>query len=335
MKDSHILALKTPMISNYTILGAVASICEEHNEDYLLNAFTQVVYHADWRMMIFEEQNNLPLSCPFFRTETLTVANDISDNDIINTLISLINTESYVYMFLDRKLLVPEIDKENFAHTTLVYGYDLNDHVFYLADNYKDGKFVSITRNMNVVAQAFISSWNSSVGNTNDNDGSNRFEYLKQVLIINYRPEISVAFNVKSVIRGIESYIKCTPTDIVSNNNIMYYGKDCYKLFHRYLAGDENLSINKRDFNLLYEHKMVLEKAVQKLLVTRNISDENLLLQIGDIRQQALIIRNMFVKSTLVDENRRKTLFVNMMNKMHEMELKEEKVLSRVLKKFR
>ena len=117
MKDSHILALKTPMISNYTILGAVASICEEHNEDYLLNAFTQVVYHADWRMMIFEEQNNLPLSCPFFRTETLTVANDISDNDIINTLISLINTESYVYMFLDRKLLVPEIDKENFDNS--------------------------------------------------------------------------------------------------------------------------------------------------------------------------------------------------------------------------
>ena len=71
-----LLRLDKPLIYCYTVCGTVFSIIQEKDMPWIYNNLTQIMYHDDWKMFIFEDQKNLLENCPFIRTEYIVLDNE-------------------------------------------------------------------------------------------------------------------------------------------------------------------------------------------------------------------------------------------------------------------
>lgn len=68
----------------------------------------------------------------------------IKDSNIVNSLIQYIDDGNYLYCTCDVYYIScwkHHFQKNHFPHMALIYGYDRQEKVFYMGDNYLDGKY--------------------------------------------------------------------------------------------------------------------------------------------------------------------------------------------------
>lgn len=313
MNNKKKLKINLPEIYTYTVLGAIFSIAKNKDMPFFYNEFVQIMYHDEWKMFVFEAHQNLLENCPFIKTENYAFSN-LSNKEIINNLIILLENNFYIYIFLDWKYIVPDMVKSNLAHTTLISGYDSEKHIFLVSDNYDEGRFVTIEIDMDVVVNAFKSAWYSSVGNQHDNDGSSSFDYLKNIIAFKYRDEVSVSFNKNILISNIKSYYNSYGNRLFNNRPLALYGYDSYKIIKDALNKESFRHFQVKNFHLLYEHKIIMVKRLQYLSKYGYINkSDGYISQAEEIMQNFLIIRNLYLKFMMApvdkkDTNRNKIL---------------------------
>lgn len=296
MNNKKKLKINLPEIYTYTVLGAIFSIAKNKDMPFFYNEFVQIMYHDEWKMFVFEAHQNLLENCPFIKTENYSFSN-LSNKEIINNLIILLENNFYIYIFLDWKYIVPDIVKSNLAHTTLISGYDSEKHIFLVSDNYDEGRFVTIEIDMDVVVNAFKSAWYSSVGNEHDNDGSSSFDYLKTITAFKYRDEVSVSFDKNILISNIKSYFNSCGNRLFNNRPASLYGYDSYKIIKNALNNESFGHFQVKNFHLLYEHKIIMVKRLQYLSKHGYINkSDGYISQAEDIMQNFLIARNLYLK---------------------------------------
>ena len=76
-------------------------------------------------------------ACPYINKLTLNrklINNTV--NDITRFFIEMINDGNYIYTYLNHFFV-----ERNISHQTLVYGYDYEKKLFYIADHFDNGKY--------------------------------------------------------------------------------------------------------------------------------------------------------------------------------------------------
>lgn len=330
------LRLDPPLLYGHTVLGTVFSIIKPKDLPWIYSHFSQVMYHNEWQMIIFEEQIRLLEMCPFLQThyiyydEALYTCSSFSD-----MIMYLIDNDYYVYLFLDNKYIFPDRFKQNFAHTTLISGFDKIKNVFYLSDNYNMGKFTTIEVNMETVEKAFYSAWTAPVGNEDDNDTSRDMTYLKGFYYFKYNEDVVFKFDSLNFTKQLRSYLDCTSIFMFGYKSTISYGCSIYELTIKHLANKNNIILGIKDFHLLYEHKLLMIKRLE-YIINQNIilCDENYVNRANEICNELLIIRNLFIKQMISNSNEKERLIIDICNRLNNVNQKEKKLLGEVLFKI-
>lgn len=318
--NSKLLKQNRPMIYGYTLYGALFSIIEEKDLPWVYSNFTQIMYHDDWRMIIFEDHRNLLENCPFLEAEYLMFDEERENKcSFIDSIIYMIDHGYYAYLFLDIKIL-QEKAKHNLAHTTLISGYDKEKHIFYLSDNYDNGKYVTLEVDMDIVEQAFHSAWTASTGNLHDNDNSPAFSYLRCITCFKYNNYVSSYFDKTKFTNQLECFLNSDSTSLfkVNTKNNNRYGYLLYNVVNDILSGKLTLKLGERDFHIIYEHKCMMKKRIE-FMINKNIISPNdeFIRNSTSICNDFFVIRNLYLKSLFSHEKRREEIYLKMCEKIN------------------
>ncbi len=291
-----ILKMNKPQISCYTVYGALFSIIEDQAWPWVFSNFIQLMYHKDWKMLAFEDHISLLEHCPFLKIEYINLCNCNDQKVFIDQICSFINSNYYVYLFLDWKVLFPDLIEKNLAHNTVISGYDVEKKVFFLSDNYIKNKFATITINMSIVYKAFVSAKNASVGNTHDNDGSHEFDYLSGISAYKYLSNISSEISKDDILDNIKCYLNSYSNSPIKDNNC--YGLDVYKLLIDSLHQKNDYTVNIRDLHMIYEHKVLMEYRIA-YLQNNKIIKSSLVDDAHKMTSASLFLRSLYLKSLM------------------------------------
>lgn len=312
-----ILKMNQPKISCYTVYGALFSIIEEQAWPWVYSNFIQLMYHKDWQMLAFEDHDGLLENCPFLRIESINLCDCNSQEVFVNQICSFINSNYYLYLFLDWKVLFPELIVKNLAHNTVISGYDEAKNVFFLSDNYIKNKFATITIDMSIVYKAFLSAKSASVGNTYDNDGTSNFDYLSRISAYKYLSNISSKINKDDILNKIKSYLFSYSNSPIKDNNC--YGLNVYKLLIDSLQQKNDYPLSIRDLHMLYEHKALMENRISYLQESK-IIENGLLDEAHKLTSISLFLQSVYLKS-LMKSFKAKNLYIQTATQPVEIDL--------------
>jgi hypothetical protein len=138
----------------------------------------------------------------------------------------------------------------HFVHEIFIYGYDMTESTFYVADNLRNGKYIHAKCKISDIETAY---WDADVQN----------EYRKQVFLLRKRDVTSYNFDIVQVKQLLEAYLYSQPIPLIYHQGNSLYGFKAMKnllstLKQEYSYG-EITYLDQRAFHLLKEEKLISE----------------------------------------------------------------------------
>lgn len=153
----RILDLTMPDITAYPIYANPIAIMQCHAEtcEWLLSNFIQICSNqAALNYYDFNYKYCFFLNVQKIKKKVL----EKWGIDIIRFILNSISDGYYVYMLVKRKYIDAYYfqDEDEYAHNILLYGYDMAEKIFYIADNFKGGDIF--------LQNAVLRKWNMLLG---------------------------------------------------------------------------------------------------------------------------------------------------------------------------
>lgn len=325
MSDKMInqLTMNEPEIYCYTIYGFLFSVAKEKDMPWIYSNFIQLMYHNDWKMPIFEDHINVYLDCPFLQSSSMRFKGDA--DDFTNTIIDAIDRNYYCYLFLDWYYINDSYHGDHFAHTAVISGYDRTKGVFSVYDNFDNGKFVKKEIPFDITSKAFFASKTSMTGNAEDNDQSDAFSYLSDIIFVNYNEFAYTKIDYNRIIYLLESYLNCENIIYTLDDKSSVYGMDVYNRLDKELKTKPY--DHKKDLHLIYEHKLLMVKRLEKILDTE--SNSELIEEYKNFSQEFLILRNLYLKLCIKKADSEQMSTIN--TKLQELAIRDKEFMKRIL----
>ncbi|WP_408895272.1 hypothetical protein [Paenibacillus taichungensis] len=349
----------SPVIDTYSYHANIVSIISNYNElkPWIYQRFLRLTYckddsyldfcdgdyfdyykckvlYADGKRYLAEFRNN-----NFFNETDVT--EDIALGDVTAFLIQCLNNNSYIFIHLDHYFIKGSDPYKKFHrnHESVVYGYNMDERVFYVSDNFVVGKYVGLQ----------ISFTDLELARKSSED----YE-LKRVLQVSIRKGSSVSIDVKGIHNKLSDYLSsrdssCYGIITKTNDNQYYHNEFKYDWhwysrsnkdekfvyginIHRFLKEDlrkncsDKSALDLRRYQALLNHKIVIRELVVLLLEYSLLCDgEDVIHAIKQSVKQTLIIRNYAIKYNLTRDTR---ILDKIMN-FHENSMLSEKKLFR------
>lgn len=147
--DKKILPMTMPLVTIYPNFANELSVISSYPDtfEWIISNFIQVVSRPYSHSFGFQNY----IKSPFITYQQ--IKKDLVmpkwDYDISAFLIDCLNREYYVFMLVDvSKLPVSSRYKsgEYYSHDIFIYGYDLEQQLFYIADHFTHGKYAYETQ---------------------------------------------------------------------------------------------------------------------------------------------------------------------------------------------
>lgn len=249
------------------------------------------------------------------------------EDDIVGALIRRIDEEQYIIVRLDQ-YYIPASEKyrkRNKLHTTMIFGYDEVEKIFYIYDFYYE-HFKAATMTYEEMKEAFLNS-KQDLTLIKRNDRRYKFS-LKHVLTLlkDYyygTDHTGYHFNMEYTIQASPSYLFSVMEE--SGYEILYGYKsttkivqDVCKVFPRQVLTHE-----------IYGHKKLMVKRLEYIQKNFNADLANEISDYKKIEKKALILRNTFLKLHMLH-----TELTPLNEIADEIEAMEGNVLPRLIKKI-
>ncbi|WP_019915024.1 hypothetical protein [Paenibacillus sp. HW567] len=241
-----------PLLSTYNCYASLCSIVpiNEENKPWFYSNFTQICYDYNYNWYFFENHNILD-TCPWLENYKLR-REMISKRftSIRNFLVDAINDDFYCYLIVNLFHIPSQYyNKSDFPHEILIYGFDLENEEFYIANNFSEGRYVLSKCSFEQMERAF---------NTVSVDWIEICMY--RVKSLDYK----VDFNKRYFVNSLRSYLTGQPSILQPAFPSWWtynckYGLDVYRhliTIIRNTSADDYL--DKRVFCLLQEHKKMM-----------------------------------------------------------------------------
>jgi hypothetical protein len=332
---SKILPLAESFITTYPKDSNALSIVLQHKEAFgwLLNSFIQLMSYDNTYLDYYDFYYR---NCPLLDRQRINKSMIAEKtDDMIYFLIDAINKEYYIYLPINTKYISVYQSKGDWAHDVFVYGYDNDNKIFYIADNFDHGKYGKATCTFEELENAirFLSK-----------EDFNYQGFRGCIELLSYKEEPRARLEPYRIKLSIEDYLESNPIRGWYVNELMWdeeetrkrtFGIACYNTIYNHLEFVENKGYfgpgSNQAFFLMWEHKKTMTMRLKHLMNLRLLKEEDSISQYMKIEEQALIALSLKLKYTAKPERDN----LNRIRHYYDtIKAAEEKVLTKLLKQF-
>lgn len=277
--------------------------------------FSVHMTHNSWMM------NNPYINCKCINRDML---NSLSI-DIIEFIISNIDREQYIYLFIDEFYINGQF---HYMHNIMIHGYSLTKKFFY-ATGYKQGVFGEIILSFAEFLKSFY-------------PDTNFLPYpYDMIYIMKLTNENTYVFNIEQVVRLLTSYLNSTDSgmdySVVHHagqfNQVRYtYGLNTYDRLGKLLsmAMDQDMDINIKSFFTLYEHKKLMRSRLN-YLCELNFMVKAESMGYGEVLESSRVLKAQLLKYNI---SKNQSVLTRARGLLQEIFEKEQSLLNEVLVKI-
>lgn len=326
-----------PPITTYPSHADLLSVILNHEESYawFYNYYIQLEAPPDGVGVRLDFYTTLLFkTCPFIYYQR--ISRDLVAQKwgkISDYIIDCLDLGYYVYFLVDRYYIpeYAEYQKRHRIHDIFVFGYNLSEKTFNVADCFSGGLYR--------YAKATFTQIESGYENFHL---TGRPDWFDGVESISYRNKFDYAFDINLVIEFIEDYLSSKSTsqrykipsekycaEGLERKNFVY-GLAIYQLLQEHIKRSrEYLNFDIRPFSLLWNHKTVMQDRIKYLAGNNYLRDWVFPAEeYARFAEETLNLRNMIIE-TMVSRNPKYIDF--MIEKLGEIALRERDVLEKML----
>ncbi len=274
----------------------------------------------DFQLGCFED-------CPYLKTQTITRDFiSIFTNDIIDFFIKCINSENYIFAFVDESVFINGRNNK-YCHEIFIFGYDTDSREFDVADfTFSVGYSFS---------KVSFDDVEKSYYNINKSDSV----YCNPLKIASINNQANYKFDKTLFKQSLQCYVNSCFTyeyNRISSNrndNISYtYGLSVYDCIIDHLLYCKNMKvkIDIRPLHLEYIHKVIMKDRFNYLVEKKILDNEtDICTSIDIICKKLLEVRNLCIKYNITFNHEQ---ICKIQLKISEIKENEQKLLQHVLK---
>jgi hypothetical protein len=185
-------------------------------------------------------------SCPFVEQNCISREIVKRVSCLISFIIECIREANYIYVLADISKISTYSLNTNKNHEIFIYGFDINQEQFFMAD-YVKGKYIQYTASFTEVEEAI---------NDMDNTKSDHLNHIEMWRIL---PKSNYSFDIIHVRNQLFEYVNCiNSSDKYRQKAMPYsfrvYGSRVYEIILNHVQNVKkmNVQLDKRIFHLLY-----------------------------------------------------------------------------------
>lgn len=309
--DEVILPLAQPWITTYPIFANPLSIIqlEKESHPWILSSFLQLVCYGNEALSFYDFNYR---TCPYLTVQR--ICKDFlykSHIDLISFLKLVLSRQQYVYLIVNTKCIsCYNVDSSYSRHDMFIYGYNESRKVFYIADNYVNGKYSKGECKYDELIAAINTLEEKDEGYLGMNGCIEFMSYNNDKFYNRFYCDI----NLTRIKDSLKAYLESKSFNMwsVQDFRALTYGEkkftfgiDCYSFLHKSIMKMERQeAIPFPSFYAIYNHKMHLFRVVQFLHDMKYISNgEKHLKNLNELCEIAKININLIIKYRLSTKN--------------------------------
>lgn len=304
------LNMNYPKITCYNQHANLLSIISE-NDDYLpwlYNYYIQLQFanninHPEIGARLDFENLFEWESCPFLYFQKINRKLIQSGwGTITDFIIECIDQGYYLYFTVDSFYIdiYDTYQRAHFIHPLLIYGYNQDERLFYVADNCHDGKYSYETVSFEQLTQGY----DEAVKYDEEFylDGVNLVQRQKRERFYNWYH--TYEFDLNLVKSSIEDYL--SSTGLVEHGMVpleqwkrdtLVYGMTCYQYILNYLKNLDQYHYDIRTFFVLFEHKKIMAERIKYMMDYHYLKEDiDLIKRFETIRASSEMLHNSWLK---------------------------------------
>ncbi|OBZ14220.1 hypothetical protein A8L34_09685 [Bacillus sp. FJAT-27264] len=222
------------------------------------------------------------------------------NGDIVQFLIDIIDQSFYVYFVVDNYYIPASwsYHKVSHPHDLLVYGYDLKEKTFNIADAFVDGKYSHATCTFSEMEAAYTAYDQPS-------DIYRAFNNNIELLRLNTTDEVDpylALFNLPFVEDSLRNFLTGNDLSpgmkpIFENYSMGIHVYDDLMKYLDYVKDNEATYIDLRGIYVISEHKKIMLSRIEYMLEHKYIHfDKKLLTDYKDVLKEAILTLNVAIK---------------------------------------
>lgn len=248
--------------------------------------------------------------------------NSDADERHLSVFISCINENNYIFGVFEQSYFFKNCE-EPLIHELFIYGYDLEERLFYVADfTFKD------TYSYETVSFEQLEAAYRGIGEDQDYN----FDGRGGIELLSFYSKTHYEFDVYFVAESIKEYLNGTNTSdryrMYKNSTAGEYGINVYKAFAAFLKENPDFT-DYKPLHLIYDHKVLMLERIKFMGLHGFLRNwEEIHKQYTTIYENIRNARNLFLKklfrkSAAIDER--------IIEILHDAHNKEQEVLQLLL----
>ncbi|ANY69373.1 hypothetical protein BBD42_24970 [Paenibacillus sp. BIHB 4019] len=209
-------------------------------------------------------------------------------DDPVTFFCGCIDRGNYIYTVVEQSVFLDGID--HFQHDTFIYGYDMDEEVFYVADFTFKGKYsfekVSFAQ-LRMAYEAVNDEWDWLMGGRGG------------VALFSFR-DARYEFNIELVRRLIQEFLACSSSFSLGSDRRCAFGLDVYEALAEdaIKAAAGEWEPDYKPFHVIYDHKKLMLKRIEYMGQYGYLNHyEELYGEYEIIANLAFLARNLVVKA--------------------------------------
>lgn len=324
-----ILPLENPQVTSlwyYADLFSVINTVDQQNI-WMLNHYINLAswnhytqfYNGYTRNHMVEYYN-----CPFIDFQRIKKDTDktIFGMRIIDFIINSLERNLYTILMIDRfymKEYPIEYNTSHVPHEVMVYGYDLNQNVFFICDNRTHGKYERFKCSITSFEQAYIHF---------DRDTDHDFDHhLFQIMA---KKPIAYDFNLEQVKKSMNQYLSSEVLMSMVPNGVFGIQSIDVAIEYLEMLKKRDIQFQIKTMHLLWDHKKCMTQRLNYLIDQCYIKEDTSRIskEYQEIENKMLLSRNSLIKYFLSGN---KKIIDQTQNLLESIKMKEECVLKEVV----
>ncbi|MEK3824795.1 MULTISPECIES: BtrH N-terminal domain-containing protein [Paenibacillus] len=329
MPTQKVLPIKYPLITSLPAFANTNAILCTYEEAYYPWFIHNHIQLVGWGNPEVYLQFYTPVFREYYRLFTMhhyekRVLSKWCDN-IVQFIIDAIDDGNYVYLSIDQYYISSyrSFNKWHGAHDMLIYGYDQERGIFYIADFF-DTTYCFSEADFKSVNKAFLSPYSEG-------------EWFKGVQLLKFKDhKIEFKFDLKLLIKQLKEYLYETKSSVdyklieEPGNDSDSWGIGVYPFLINYIKENEEFVFSLvRSVHLLSDHKEVMLRGLEYLNTLNLITEYDLHFEAyTDIKKQCLVLRNICLKYMLTESTKDIQHVIDFIN---QIEIKERKAIQKLI----
>lgn len=293
-----ILPRSAPIFTSYPRHANLVSILSHHKSFKKWLFMNHIQFHSEYNREAFYTGFYEPVPRMLYQlVDTQKIRKDVIEKngiDVVTFLKNAIEENYYIYMCVDTFYIseYPLCNRSHFTHDMFVFGYDDSQSCFHIADFLHEGRYYDTQIPYEQLKVAFHSEYDF----TNDFNG---------IQLLKVKEEEDYPFDIDWIIRMLEDYASGFDTSrrfLTLGDPYVerVYGFGVYEEVIKFMHKTTNHYSVIRALHVMSDHKKLMKLRVEYLLEHRYMTNADLLAESHEIEKSALVIRNSFIKYSVL-----------------------------------